>query len=69
MGKWFKQFEALIWAVTLAVVSLTYVYGSFATKEYVEEKHTSVVETLKHIQETLNKIDQRLYELARDNHK
>ena len=65
MGKWFKQFEALIWAATLALVSLAFVYTSFATKEYVDNKHESVMGVLSEMRESLKKIDDRTYELAR----
>lgn len=65
MGKWFRQFEALIWAVTLALASLAFVYTSFATKEYVDQKHQSVVEVLRDIKSSVDKIDDRTYEMAR----
>lgn len=65
MGKWFKQFEALIWAATVALVSLTYVYTSFATKEYVDQKHEGVMDVLREIRSSVQKIDDRTYELAR----
>lgn len=66
MGKsWFKQFEALIWAATLALTSLGYVYASFATKEYVNQKHDGVMKVLEKIDSAVQKIDDRTYELAR----
>lgn len=64
MGKWFKQFEALIWAATLALASLAFVYTSFATKEYVDQKHESVMDVLHRMDDSLKKIDDRTYELA-----
>lgn len=65
MGKWFKQFEVLIWAVSLALASLAFVYQSFATKEYVDTKHSSVMGILEDIKTSVQKIDDRTYELAR----
>lgn len=65
MGRWFRQFEALIWAATLALASLAFVYTSFATKEYVDQKHQSVVGILQDIKASVEKIDDRTYELAR----
>ena len=64
MSKWFKQFEALIWAATVALASMGYVYASFATKEYVDQKHNSVVQILERIDTAVQKIDDRTYELA-----
>lgn len=66
MGKWFRQFEALIWAATLAIASLAFMYTSFATKEYVDQKHQSVVGILQDIKTAVEKIDGRTYELARE---
>lgn len=66
MGRWLKQFEALIWAASLAVASLTFMYTSFATKEYVDAKHLSVVGILQDIKASIDKIDQRTYDLAKD---
>lgn len=66
MGKWFKQFEALIWAATLALATMAYTYQSFATKEYVNQKHESVMDVLKDIRGAVQKIDDRTYELAKE---
>lgn len=66
MGKWFFQFEKLIWIATLALVSLAFVYSSFATKEYVDVKHDGVVTLLTQIKDSVEKIDQRTYELAKE---
>lgn len=59
MGKWFQQFEALIWAVTLALASLAFVYQSFATKEYVNVKHDGVMDVLKEIREDVRELRRR----------
>lgn len=56
MGSWFKQFESLIWAVTLALMSLIFMYSSFATKEYVDIKHEGVMELLKDIRDDVREI-------------
>lgn len=64
MGKWYKQFEALIWAATVGVGLLTYAYSSFATKEYVNEKHAGVMEVLNDIRTDVKTIEQRTYDLA-----
>jgi hypothetical protein len=66
MGRWFKQFEALIWAASLIVASMAYVYASFATKDYVDNKHESVMEILHRIDVSVQKIDDRTYNLARE---
>lgn len=66
MGGWFKKFEALIWAATLAMASLVFVYTSFATKEYVDVKHAGVISMLQGMKDSLDKIDQRTYDLARE---
>lgn len=63
MGKWFRQFEALIWAVSLAAATLAYTYQSFATKEYVEMKHESVMDVLNRIDQNVKTIDQRMYDM------
>lgn len=68
MGKWFQQFEALIWAASIALISLVYIFQAFATKEYVDAKHENVVNTLIQMQSTLDKIDQRTYEMAKERH-
>ena len=65
MGRWFKQFESLIWAATLALASLAFVYQSFATKEYVDVKHQGVMDVLTEIREHVRTIDDRTYELSR----
>lgn len=77
MGSWFKKFEALIWAATIAFMSLAWIYATFTTKEalaqkevqitqMVELKHAGVVGILTQMQDTLNKIDERTYQLAKD---
>lgn len=63
---WFKQFEALIWAASLALATLAYTYQSFATKEYVETKHEGVMEILNRVDRAIEKIDQRTYELLQN---
>lgn len=35
MGKWLKQFEALVWFAGIALSCLIYVAATFATKEFV----------------------------------
>jgi hypothetical protein len=35
MGKWFKQFKALVWFAGVALGCLIYVAATFATKEFV----------------------------------
>lgn len=56
MGKWFRQFEAIIWAISLALASLAFVYQSFATKEYVDMKHEGVMDVLKEIRTDVREI-------------
>lgn len=58
MGKWFRQFEALIWAVSLALASLAFVYQSFATKEYVDVKHEGVMDVLREIRTDVREMRQ-----------
>lgn len=65
MGKWLKDFQALIWAATIAVGLISYAYQSFATKEFVNTKHESVMGVLSEIRESVKTIDDRTYELAR----
>ena len=65
MGKWFKQFEALIWAITIAMGFVVFIFQAFATRDYVDAKHESVVETLRDIKSTLERIDQRTFEISR----
>lgn len=64
MGRWFKQFEAIIWAASLALATVAYTYQSFATKEYVETKHESVMDVLNRIDSNVKTVEQRTYELA-----
>ncbi len=66
MGRWFKQFEALIWAATLAVASLAFAYGTFATTLYVDTKHEGVMDVLNEIRESVRTIDQRTFDIARE---
>jgi hypothetical protein len=63
MGTWFKQFESLIWAASIALCALAYCYDSFATKEYVNQKHDSVMDVLKDLREEVQTIDERTYQL------
>lgn len=63
MGKWFKQFEALIWAASIALATLAYTYQSFATKEYVDTKHESVMDVLNRIDANVKLVEQRTYDL------
>lgn len=58
MGKWFKQFEALVWAATIALGALVFVYQAFATKEYVDIKHEGVVNILTEIRQDVREIRQ-----------
>lgn len=53
---WFHQFESLIWAATLALASLAFVYTTFATTKYVDTKHEGVLEILHSIQEDVHEI-------------
>ncbi len=77
---WFKEFEALIWAASLAVATLAFIYTSFATKEYVDSKHANVlaimetkhqseINLLQDMKSSIDKIDQRTYDLAREHRK
>lgn len=65
MGAFFKQFEALIWTASTTVGVLLWAYTSFATKEYVNQKHESVVQILSDIRDTVKTMEQRQYELVR----
>ena len=62
MGPWYKQFEALIWAASVALGVLIYTIGAFATKEYVNLKHESVTEILHEIREDVRDIKTELRE-------
>lgn len=76
MGKWFVDFQALVWAATIALGALAWTYSSFATKEalnekdqslrsYVDQKHNSVLHILERVESTLQRVDERTYELNR----
>lgn len=65
MGKWFKDFEALVWAATIAVGSMVFIFQAFATKEYVDTKHEGVMEVLKEIREDVREI--RAHQMDRHN--
>lgn len=70
MGKWFKQFESIIWAISLGAATLAYCYQSFATIKYVDEKHQSVMEVLRDIQTSVHQVQDQTFELAdRGRHK
>ena len=66
MGKWFRQFEALIWAASLAIATLAFAYQSFATKEYVNQKHESVMDVLTEIRASVRTIEDRTFQLAKE---
>jgi len=59
MGNWFKQFEALIWAATIALACLMFMFQAFATKEYVELKHENVIDILSEIRTDIREIKNR----------
>jgi hypothetical protein len=63
MGKWFQQYQALVWAVSLALASLVFVYQTFATTQYVDVKHESVMTVLQDIREDVREI--RIYQMGR----
>lgn len=65
MGSWFRQFEALIWAATLAAASLLFAYQSFATKEYVELRHNSAMDVLQDIKESQREMRSDIKELMK----
>ena len=76
MGKWFTQFQALIYAATISIAAILYLITTFATnsalaekeismKQYVDQKHESVRGDLDAIKDTLNRIDQRVYEIKK----
>lgn len=67
MGKWFKQFEALIWVGTLIAVSLIWAYQSFATIAYVDQRHAGVMDVLSDIRDRVKSIDERTFDLAKGN--
>ena len=56
MGKWFKQFEALIWAATIALACMLFMFQAFATKEYVDIKHEGVMDILREIRTDVREI-------------
>lgn len=56
MGGWFKQFEALIWVATISVVSLVFMYATFATTQYVDAKHEGVMDVLQEIRQDVREI-------------
>lgn len=60
MGPWFRQFEALIWAASIAVGVLIYALGALATKDYVNLKHESVTIILTEIREDVKEIKAEL---------
>lgn len=68
MGKWFRQFEALIWAASIGIMVVAYAYGAFATKDFVDQKvelieakHESAVSILKEIREDVKQIRGDIY--------
>lgn len=74
MGKWLNEFKELIWMSSIAVAIVIYLMTTFSTqsalaekeasiKEYVDEKHESVKSTLTDMKTTLERIDQRVYDL------
>lgn len=72
MGKWFKQFEAIIWACSIGIMVVVYAYGAFATKEYVNQKeqllnqkHESAISILKEIREDVKEIRRDVYKVGR----
>jgi hypothetical protein len=67
MGVWFKQFESLLWFGVIVAGVAVWAYTSFATINYVDKKHESVMSVLQDIQTSVRTIDQRTYELARSN--
>lgn len=66
MGSWFKQFEALVWAATIALGALVFVYQAFATKEFVNVKHEGVMDVLKDIRQDVRDIRHELLEKRND---
>lgn len=56
MGKWFKQFEALIYIATIAVACMLFMFQAFATKEYVDIKHEGVMDVLREIRTDVREI-------------
>jgi peptidoglycan/LPS O-acetylase OafA/YrhL len=64
--KMFKRFEPLIWACTTGAMICAWAYTSFATQKYVDAKHESVFSTLERIEKTVERVDQRTYELAKE---
>lgn len=56
MGKWFEQFQPIIWFAGLALASLAFIYQSFATIKYVDTKHEGVMDVLKEIREDVREL-------------
>jgi Na+-transporting NADH:ubiquinone oxidoreductase subunit NqrC len=76
MGKWFAEFKEVIWVASIAIATILYLLGTFATQaalaekekaitEYVDIKHENVKADLKDMKAVLDRIDQRVYEMRR----
>lgn len=63
----FQRFEAIIWIASTALGVCAWGYTTFATVKYVDSKHDAVIEAIKDMHSTLERIDQRTFELARGN--
>lgn len=56
MGKWFSQFEALIWFCAIVLGMFAFAAQVIATKEYVDVRHESVMDVLNEIREDVREI-------------
>lgn len=74
---WVKKNRDYIWLLTVMCGIVVWAYTSFATnknvedkeksmKTYVDEKHNSVTSTLRSMDETLRRIDGRVYDLVKE---
>lgn len=71
-----KKIEFTLWAVSVGVGIMVFVYSTFSTQaalqekeaaimDYVDVRHGGVEHRLDKIEEILERIDQRTYELQR----
>jgi len=77
MGKWFKDFEALIWFGSIAAAVTLYAITTFATQASLDEKEKTIKEMwirntsllrgrLQNIEHILERIDERVYEMKKN---
>lgn len=72
-----KKYQPILWLVGMIAGIIVFAFQSFATKEYVEHarsatllyvdgKHDKVENQMRAIQSTLDRVDQRIYEIHKE---